>query len=110
MPLTDCEKSCNCYLCILLMLLKEKHGTKNQPSYLSDKSLGSSWAHEQHGSAQCIPVAMQLFHTHCSEQTCDHHVDIRFHLLEGYVHSLLRGPVQEIFNTTDVCRERRKQR
>lgn len=78
-------------------------GQKSHCPYLSDKSLGSSWAHKQHGPTQCIPVAMQFFHSHCSEQTCDHHVDIRFHLLKGYVHSLMRSLVQEILNATDIC-------
>lgn len=72
---------------------------------LSDKSLGSSRTHEQHSSAQCVPVAMQLLHSHCSEQTGDHHIDIGFHLLKGYIHSLLRCSVQEIFNTADIWRK-----
>ena len=53
---------------------------------------------------------MQLFHAHCSEQTSDHHVDVGLHLLKGYVHSLLRGPVQEILDTTDIWRMRDRNR
>ncbi|TNN67599.1 hypothetical protein EYF80_022168 [Liparis tanakae] len=48
---------------------------KVDPPYLSDKSLGSRWAHEQHGSAQRVPVAVQLLHAHGPEQTetSEHH-------------------------------------
>lgn len=89
---------------------KKKKKERKRPPYLSDKSLCSGWAHEEHSSAKCVPVAVQLFDSHCSEQTCDHHVDIRFHLLKGYIHSLLGGPVQEILNTTDIWRKRGRDR
>lgn len=97
--LTDGEKPLwYCNWCFPLKLLqskrqKKKKKKRKRPPYLSDKSLSSGWAHEEHSSAKCVPVAVQLFDSHCSEQTCDHHVDIRFHLLKGYIHSLLGGPV-----------------
>lgn len=55
---------------------RQKCGTENRRPYLSDKSLGSRGAHEQHSSAQRVAVAVQLFHTHGSEQAGDHHVDV----------------------------------
>lgn len=70
--------------------------------HLSDEGLGSGWTHEQHSAAQRVPVAMELFHPHCSEQTGDHHVDVGLHLLEGDIHPLLGSSVEEILDTTDI--------
>lgn len=49
---------------------------------------------------------MQLLHTHCSEQTRDHHVNVGFHFLKGYIHPLLRSTVKEILNATDIWKKK----
>lgn len=92
--------------CCLPTLLTDKRRPKSNFPYLGNKRFGRSWAHEQHSSAQCIPIAMQLLHTHCSEQTRDHHVNVGFHFLKGYIHPLLRGTVKEILNATDIWKKK----
>lgn len=52
---------------------------------------------------------MELLHPHGSEQTGDHHVDVRLHLLEGDVHPLLGGPVEEILDTADIWKREWKE-
>ena len=71
-------------------------------SYLGDEGLGSGGAHEEHGTAQGVAVAVELLRPHGPEQAGDHHVDVGLHLLQGHVQPLLGRAVQEVLDTPDI--------
>ena len=70
--------------------------------YLGDEGLGGGGAHEEHGAAQGVAVAVELLRAHGPEQAGDHHVDVGLHLLQGHVQALLGRAVQEFLDTPDI--------
>lgn len=51
------------------------------PTYLVDERVGPLWAEQQDGTAQRVPVAIQLLCLHGGEEAGEHVADVLVHLL-----------------------------
>ena len=76
--------------------------------YLLYEDLCSSGAEQQDGSAECVPVAVQLFCPHGGEEVGEHLTDVPVHPLQRHIHPLPGRLVQETLQPTDIWGRRRR--
>ena len=75
-----------------------------------DEDLGSPRAHEQHGAAQRVPVAVELLGAHGAEQVAEDAANVAVDALQGYVQAQPGSLVHEGLQAPDVWQGERGQR
>ena len=76
--------------------------------YLLYEDLRSSGAEQQDGSAESVPVAVELFCPHGGEEVGEHLTDVPVHPLKGHIHPLPGRLVQETLQPADIWGRRRR--
>lgn len=75
------------------------------PTDLLDEGVRSVGAQQQDGPAQRVPVAVQLLGPHGGEEVGEDLADVAVHPLQGHVHPLPGGLVQEALQAADIWGE-----
>lgn len=81
--------------CLPVLLIHMMKGSLNNATYLVDKTLGTSWTHEQHSPAQSVPVPVELLSVHGVKEVIKDSADIAVHPLQGNVKTQSRCLVHE---------------